>query len=133
MKLQGLEEHPHNLGIELHTGALLELLEGRAVRQGFAISAVRGHRIVGIGDRYDPPHQGNLVAFQALRITAAIEILMMTVGSGDQLAQKGNRLEDSPAFLRMRTKVDRFLPREASGLILLLRRIPYLPNIMNLC
>src|SRR5580704_11794368 len=68
----GVDEDAYDLGIELIGGAAFELGEGVLRRARFLVRALGSNRVVGVCDRDYARAVGNLIAFEAQRITGAV-------------------------------------------------------------
>src|ERR1700719_3102834 len=77
----GAFERVHNSGVELRIGQLGDAVHGEFQVHGGLIGAVGGHGVERIGDGDDASHQGNLIAFQAVGIAAAVDVLVMQLNS----------------------------------------------------
>ena len=84
--IEHAREDRHELRIELSSSASLELSDGDIVRQGFAVAAIGGHRVVAIGDGDDTSEERNVSTDEAARIAAAVPVLVVTPRAGNELA-----------------------------------------------
>src|SRR4051812_13265539 len=97
--LHELHERIGELGIELRAGAALDLADRDLVGQGAAVRAIRGHRVVRVGDRDHAADERDLVAGEPARIAAAVEPLVVAPAAIDEAMQARHRLEDPLALL----------------------------------
>src|ERR1700687_148476 len=99
--VDSLEHRRHYPRVE--PGArLIEQHSARLPRRlGFSIGAVRGQRIVGIGDRDDPGLDGNRVTSETVWVAAAIETLVV-VEDCQQCSPRLAVAQDGEAHLGMR-------------------------------
>src|SRR5690606_23367691 len=85
-------ERLRELGVELRPGAALDLADRDLVGQGAAIGAIRGHRVVRVGDRDDAPDDRDVVVGEPARIAAAVPPLVVAPAAVDQPVEARHRL-----------------------------------------
>src|SRR5690242_6329038 len=83
----------------------------------FLIRTIRRHRIERVGDGDDLAHQRNLVAFQTLRITHAVDHLVVHVHARQELLHRRDLRHDLVALLRMAFHDLVFVVGERRGLL----------------
>src|SRR5574340_1289074 len=67
----------HDDLIELGAGKRLDAAESEVQVHGRLVRAIGGHGVQSIGDGDDAGHKGNLGASEAIRIAAAIQVLVV--------------------------------------------------------
>ena len=80
------------------------------------VGTIRGQRVEGVGDSDDARQQRNLVALQAVRISAAIEGLVMQFDTGQHFGQLRDRAQNVGALGGVRLHDLKFFCGERAGL-----------------
>ena len=117
VRVDELDERVGELGVELGARAALDLADRDLVAERAAVRAVRGHRVVGVGDRDDAADQRDVLTRQAARVAAAVEPLVVAPAAVDQAVQARHRLEDALALLGVLAEHRDLLGRQLAGLV----------------
>jgi hypothetical protein len=88
---------------------------GAAAR--FAVAAVAGHRVVGVGHGDDPGDEGNVLALEPEGVAAAVPALVVQVHARDERVKEADRLEDVAAEARVLLEDLVLLRGELAGLV----------------
>ena len=81
------DEGLHHPGIQLLPGPLEETPQGLLWGKAFAVRAVRGHGLVGVGYRQDMGQEGDLLPLEASGVSLAVVALMVPPHRGAYLPQ----------------------------------------------
>ena len=93
-----VEEGPHHLGVELGAGAAGQLEAGLGRRQRLLVGPGRGHAVVHVRDRDDPPGEGDLLAREPARVALAVDQRSWcSVGAPSHSPSHGSQRRQHPA------------------------------------
>ena len=120
-----------NRGVELGPNRLREAHAGDPARQCVTVRAVGRHRVVRVGDADDPPEEGDLVAWQSVRVAHPVDALVMSSDDVCDLRVVVDVAQDPFADLGMLLHLPALLEGQRTRLLKQAGRKPDLADVMN--
>ena len=89
-----IEERGHDRGIELGSGASLELTQGLGAREPGPVGAIGNERVVGIAGENDPGGKRYFFAGEAVGIAAPVPALVLVTDGESDVRESGQLPQD---------------------------------------